>query len=144
MKHGHSPQRFWFHWSGLILWVWHRFVFFLQCQVLVAICVRICGIFSWDMQALVPWRGIIPWPPALGAWRLNCWTTSEVPSITIFQSYLQRFWASRKSGNHCPRPFSKCQSPHTHRIIHTNTHIYIIPSMLFFTQQYLVNRYPCQ
>ena len=29
-----------------------------------------CGM--WD---LLPWSGIEPWPPALGAWKLSHWTT---------------------------------------------------------------------
>ena len=32
----------------------------------------------WDP---VPWPGIEPRPPALGAWSLSHWTTSEVPSL---------------------------------------------------------------
>ena len=34
----------------------------------------------WD---LVPWPGIEPGPPALGAWSLNRWTTREVPGLII-------------------------------------------------------------
>ena len=30
-------------------------------------------------RILVPWPGIEPMPPALGAWSLNHWTTREVP-----------------------------------------------------------------
>ena len=40
---------------------------------------------SFSMQDLVPWPGIKPRPPALGAWSLNNWTTREVPQfLTIF------------------------------------------------------------
>ena len=35
--------------------------------------------FSCGMQDLVPWPGIKPGPPALGAQSLNFWTTREVP-----------------------------------------------------------------
>ena len=38
----------------------------------------------WD---LVPWPGIEPGPPAVGAWSLNHWTTREVPSYTFYQHY---------------------------------------------------------
>ena len=34
----------------------------------------------WD---LVPWPGIEPRPPALGAWSLNHWTTRKVPLYFI-------------------------------------------------------------
>ena len=35
----------------------------------------------WDP---VPWPGIEPGPPALGAWSLNHWATREIPSFHIF------------------------------------------------------------
>ena len=38
---------------------------------------RSCGI-------LVPWPGIEPMPPALGAWSLNHWTAREVPCRLFF------------------------------------------------------------
>ena len=38
------------------------------------------GIFSWSMWDLVPWPGIEPGPPALGAWSLSHWTSREVPT----------------------------------------------------------------
>ena len=53
-----------------------------------------CGtqeIFSCSMQTLscgmwdlVPWPGIKPRPPALGAWSLSHWTTREVPLFVFF------------------------------------------------------------
>ena len=33
------------------------------------------------MWALVPWLGIEPRPPALGAQSLSHWTTREIPSL---------------------------------------------------------------
>ena len=41
---------------------------------------------SFGMQDVVPWPGIKPRPPALGAWSLNHhWTAREVPQfLTIF------------------------------------------------------------
>ena len=44
--------------------------FFLSCQILVA------G-FSCGIRDLVPWPGIKPRLPALGAWRLSHWITRE-------------------------------------------------------------------
>ena len=43
------------------------------------------GIFNCNMWDLVPWSGIEPGPPALGAWSLNHVTTSEVPDPKIFE-----------------------------------------------------------
>ena len=37
--------------------------------------------FSCSMQDLVPWPGMGPGPPTLGAWSLNHWTTREVPAV---------------------------------------------------------------
>ena len=36
---------------------------------------------SGGMWDLVPWPGIEPEPPALGAWSLSHWTTREVPEL---------------------------------------------------------------
>ena len=47
---------------------WHSGIFILAC-----------GIFSCSMQDLIPWPGIEPGPPALGARSLDRWTTREVP-----------------------------------------------------------------
>ncbi|XP_028355588.2 GATOR complex protein NPRL3-like isoform X1 [Physeter macrocephalus] len=43
------------------------------------IFVAVCRIFSCGMRDIVPWPGIEPSPPALGAWSLSHWTTREVP-----------------------------------------------------------------
>ena len=39
--------------------------------------VEACKLLVVAMLALVPWPGIKPRPPALGAWSLNHWTTSD-------------------------------------------------------------------
>ena len=39
---------------------------------------------SYSMWDLVPWPGIEPGPPALGAWSLSHWTTREVPPKFTF------------------------------------------------------------
>ena len=36
---------------------------------------------GYDMRDLIPWPGMEPRPPALGAWILSHWTTREVPPI---------------------------------------------------------------
>ena len=38
-------------------------------------------------RILVPWPGIKSWPPALGAWSLNYWTTGEVLGLPHFNSF---------------------------------------------------------
>ena len=44
-----------------------------------------CGIFRWGMWDLVPWPGIKPRSPALGAWSLCHCTTREVPWENILK-----------------------------------------------------------
>ena len=79
--------------SDSITWMsfffFFKYLFIWLCWVLVETCgifVVACGILSWGMWALscgvwdiVPWPGIKPGPPALGAWSLSHWTTREVP-----------------------------------------------------------------
>ena len=67
-------------------WGLRCFVQDLRC------CVRDlnCGMWAlscslWD---LVPWPGIEPGPPALGAWSLNHWTTREVLEIFILNDVI--------------------------------------------------------
>ena len=100
-------------------WVWHRWTtlivikrevwgspvqaslkknFFFIClgQVLVAIhemFFAACRIFSCDMQGLLPWPGIEPGPPALGAQSLSQWTTKFTSP-----DFLQRRWGARPRG----------------------------------------------
>ena len=46
-----------------------------------------CEIFSYDMWDLVPWSGIEPGPPALGAWSLSHWTTREVLESSVWKGF---------------------------------------------------------
>ena len=46
--------------------------------------VEACRIFSCGMWDLLPWPGIEPGPPALGARSLSHWTTREVPSLPSY------------------------------------------------------------
>ena len=72
----------------------HLFIWLYQ--ILVVAC-RIfsfsvaCRIFSFGMWTLsfgiwdlIPWPGIEPIPPVLGAWSLIHWTTREIPYYTWF------------------------------------------------------------
>ena len=63
----------------LFIYLFIIYLFRLR-QVLVAAC----GIFIVArMRDLVPWPGIKPGPPALGAQSLTHWTTREVPASTL-------------------------------------------------------------
>ena len=42
-----------------------------------------CGLFSWGLWDLVPWRGMETRPPAFEVQSLSHWTTREVPVIWI-------------------------------------------------------------
>ena len=54
-----------------------------------------CGTqdLSCDMWDLVPWPGMKPRPPALGAWSLSHWTTREVSHKSL--------WCPSQSGLNC-------------------------------------------
>ena len=76
-------------WLGQVLPVAHRMFVVacgtfscgtqtLSCGLLVAACM-------WD---LVPWPGIKPWAPALGARSLTHWTTREVPQVFQLCSHI--------------------------------------------------------
>ena len=60
---------------GLSCGMWDLLV--VACEFLL--WTLICGL--WD---LVPWSGIEPGPPALGAWSLSHWPTREVPILYNF------------------------------------------------------------
>ena len=79
--------------SKVPIWLFKKtyflFVIWLH-QVLVAACTIFdlhCGmqILSCGMWDLVPWPGIKPRPPALGAWSLSYWTTREVSCTYLFK-----------------------------------------------------------
>ena len=58
-------------------WLWHTgsFLFAAECSIFsFGIWTLSCSL--WDP---VPWQGIKPQPPALGAWILSHWKTREVP-----------------------------------------------------------------
>ena len=67
-----------FKYFYLFIWLWQ--VFFVAH-----------GIFNCNMWDLVLWSGIEPGPPALGAWRLNHMTNSEVPDPKIFEVMVSLF-----------------------------------------------------
>ena len=81
-----------FTWWLVMLSIFSRifgpFVFFLKtvqilCQfkkylIIIFIYLAVLGL-GWGMWDLVPWPGIKPGPPALGACSLGHWTTREVP-----------------------------------------------------------------
>ena len=73
----------------LITFSYHRILFlkiFIYLAVLSLSC-SIYRIFSCGMWDLVPWPGIEPGPPALGAWRLSHRTTRKVPPFGFVSFY---------------------------------------------------------
>ena len=70
--------------------LWHAGSLVVACGIFF-FSVAACRIFScgmWDLL-IVPWPGMEPRPPALGAWSLNHWTTGKVSCLA--SSYLQGF-----------------------------------------------------
>ena len=65
-----------------------------------------CRIFSCGIQILscciwdlVPWSGIKPGPPALGAWNLSHWTAKEAPKAEFNPEETSDEWET--SSYHC-------------------------------------------
>ena len=83
---------FFFKYLFIYLFMWlHR--------VLVAahgIFIAVCGLLRCGMQDLVPWPGIEPWTPALGAWSLNHCATREVPILLSISMILTTLGTSCK------------------------------------------------
>ena len=77
-------------------WIWNSGIFFffnLKIFYLASWCL------SFGMWGLVPWPGIKPGPPALGAQSLSHWITREVPGLlqlwlvaSFFLVYFSIFW----------------------------------------------------
>ena len=57
----------------------HKVVCSMWVLLDVACRIFACGTqtLSWGIWDLIPWPGIKPWPPALGAWSLSHWITEE-------------------------------------------------------------------
>ena len=73
--------------KNICLFSWLQWVLVAACRIFIAAC----RIFSYSMWNLVPWLGIEPNPPVLGAWSLSHWTTREVPIpifLKVFIKYL--------------------------------------------------------
>ena len=62
--------------------IWSKLVFFL---IFIFIYLAAPGL-SCSMWDLVPWPENEPRPPALGAWSLSHWTTSEVPEASFIRA----------------------------------------------------------
>ena len=54
-----------------------KFIFIYLLMWLYWVLAMMCGIFSCSMCYLVPWPGVEPGSPALGAWSLSLWSTKE-------------------------------------------------------------------
>ena len=61
------------------LFMWLHWVLVMACWILVATCKN----FSCSLWDLVPWLGLLPRYPALGAQRLSHWTTREVLRLSL-------------------------------------------------------------
>ena len=71
-----------------------KHIFIWLCWVLVAargslIFIAMWGIFSCSRWDLLPWLGIEPGPPALGAWSFSHWTTRELLIFPFFIVYFE-------------------------------------------------------
>ena len=65
---------------------------FFFFNLFLIICFSVPGL-SWDMQGLVPWPGLEPGPPALGAQSLRHWSIREVPPLfSIAVHSVLTFW----------------------------------------------------
>ena len=63
-----------------------KYVFIWLCQDLASEIFNSGMLTLWyGMWDLVPWPGVKPQPPALGAWSLSHWTTREVPHLCVFK-----------------------------------------------------------
>ena len=61
-------------------------------------------IFNWeteplncDLWDLVPWPGIEPYPPVLGAWSLSHWTTMKFQVFMLFSLVAAQTYISNNS-----------------------------------------------
>ena len=73
-----NPPRLWFCSIFFFLVFQYLFIYLFTYLAVPGLSVA-RGIFSGGMWNLVPWPGIEPRPPALGAWSLSLCTTREVP-----------------------------------------------------------------
>ena len=99
-KYTSSPQIVTFYHLFYCVFVFlNIYLFWLPWVLVVArdLCRGVRGSFSWGMRAfscsmwdLVPWPGIEPRPPALGAQSLNRWTTRK-SLVLLFEHLLYSF-----------------------------------------------------
>ena len=97
-----------------LIWLWHVFVvapgilscimwylFLVSTGVIFSYTMRTLSCSTWSLNCsvwdLVPWPGIEPGPPALGAWSLSPWTTREVLRSQFFINP----WTPRSSWDWC-------------------------------------------
>ena len=73
----------------LILGGYLSFYFYFLNYIFIYLAVLGLGCSTRD---IVPWPGIKPGPPALGAQSLNHWTTREVPVLLLLSFIFHLFW----------------------------------------------------
>ena len=91
--------------SGLVFFFFFFKYLFLStwlCRVLVEAC-RMFNFSLWTLSCgiwyLVPWPGIKPGPPALGAQPLSHWSTREGQCLVyVFKSYTRLLRPAQRSG----------------------------------------------
>ena len=77
---------------------WLQKLFFKNIYLCIWLCrvlVAACRIFSCSLWDLVPWPGIKPRAPAVGARSLSHWTTREAPRSFVFKEehlYIFHSW----------------------------------------------------
>ena len=93
----------------------HRVLVAVEILVEISSC-RCCtrGIFRCNMWDLVPWPGIEPRPPALGAWSLNHWTIREVPAVLLkmwpLRPLVSKIMRDSRLKMYIPRPSPELQN----------------------------------
>ena len=73
--------------SSLFFFLFKKYLFIWLCWVLVVTS----KIFSCSKRDLIPWPGIEPGLPSLGARSLSHWTTGKVPPPFSLYFFLSRF-----------------------------------------------------
>ena len=88
VRHNWATNTFIFQFHNLLSYSFLKKIFIYLAELGLS---RVRGIFgcglgplSYSMWDLVPWPGIEPRSPALGAWSLSHWTTREVPVFFLF------------------------------------------------------------
>ena len=75
------------------------YLFFLFLKYLF---IWLCQMFSYGMQELVPWPGMEPRPPALGAQNLSHWTIRDIPICLFLVCFISKETGAQKGHDIVP------------------------------------------